>query len=336
MSKSIRPMLFLSAIIFTLPFFFFFVCGANQPFDNQHIEILNPQSNPNLHGNWTVHFKTDGDGILSITNLNYAEVHFEKLLAIKDGEWIEIESQADGNTIYADWSYAEGQAVYRVDGYGSHTLEFSFGNTEYAHNIAEWRRFFANNSDTEQSTDTTEKVALSLNFSDVPDSKWLIMASWESTQGATGQNGYFKVEKDGEEQALYVEAVRAVGEYISYFFPQVHEGDGGYVTYNVKFQAGAGTTYIRNVRIVAMRLDNLVNTHYNHTFNGTLMTGINSTWGAATNYDMSIIFTPSTAGEYLILAGMAHRSKATGSSSRIRLNVDNGAEYIPVDRKSVV
>ena len=137
MTKS-KPPIF--ALILTLPLLFFFVSGALNKSDSiaasdgKFITILNPQSTPYLHSNWTVYFRTEGQGELKITNLNPDEVYLELLAREWSGEWVPVDYRIEGNTIYADWSYSDGKIIHRVEDYGSHTLEFEFGNIAYAHN----------------------------------------------------------------------------------------------------------------------------------------------------------------------------------------------------------
>jgi len=185
---------------------------------------------------------------------------------------------------------------------------------------------YINTSDAEQSTGTAWKEALSLTWNDPSNSKWLVLASWESRHSATAANGNYQVSKDGVEQALYVERVlQANNEYISYFFPQVHQGDSGTVKYNISFQTASGTAYVRRVRLVAIRLDNLQNADYNYSFDATQVNNLDASWSGPE--DENVTISPSIDGLYLILASLAKRSGNTGRSVWARVAVDS--EFIP-------
>jgi hypothetical protein len=292
------------------------------------ITIITVQSYPTVYGNWTVRFNTTGTANLTITPINNTNFDIDiQFLELKCGN-NEVNSVYDGKSVfYTNWSCSEeGRIINRVLKEGKHILEFKFGDdVKYAYNQA-GLEYYINTSETEQSTGASWREALTLTWNDPSDSRWLVLASWESRHSATGANGNYQVSKDGIEQALYVERVlQANNEYISYFFPQVHEGDGGTVKYSISFQAVSGTAYVRRVRLVAIRLDNLLNANYNYTFNATQITNIDSTWGGPE--DANVTISPSTTGWYLILASLAKNSGSTSRSVLARVVVDS--EFIP-------
>jgi len=294
------------------------------------ITIINVQSYPTVWGNWTVRFNTTGTADLKITPINNTNFDVDiQFLELRCGN-NKVNPVYDGKSVFYDgWNCSEeGTIINQVLKEGKHTLEFRFGDdVEYAYNQA-GLEYYINTSEAEQSTGTSWKEALSLTWNDPSDSKWLVLASWESRHNATGANGNYQVSKDGIEQTIYTERVlQANTEYISYFFPQVHEGDSGTVKYSINFNATSGTAYIRRTRIIAIRLDNLVNAHYNYTFNGNQVNNLDATWGGSE--DISITFNPPTAGYYLVLASLAQSAGNTGYSGLSTVNIDSGTEYIP-------
>ena len=293
------------------------------------ITIINVQSYPAIWGNWTVKFNTTGIANLTITPINDTNFDVDiKFLELRCGNNKVNPLYDEKSVFYANWSCSEeGRIINQVLKEGKHTLEFSFGNdVEYAFNQA-GLEYYINTSETEQSTGTSWRESLSLTWDDPSNSKWLVLASWESRDSTTSYDANYQVSKDGAEQALYVERVlQANNEYISYFFPQVHEGDGGTVKYSVNFrQITAETAFIRRVRLVAIRLDNLLNVHYNYSFNEIETSNLDSTWGGAE--DTTVTVSPSTDGWYLILASLAKNSDSTSRSALARLVVDS--EFIP-------
>jgi len=292
------------------------------------INIINIQSYPTVYGNWTVRFNTTGTADLTITPINDTNFDVDiRFLELRCGDR-KIDPVYDGKSVlYVNWDCTEeGSIINQVLKEGKHTLEFKFGeDVEYAYNQAVFQ-YYINTAEAEQSTGTSWREALSLTWDDPQNTKWLILTSWESRHSLTTADGNYQVSKDGVEQALYTERVsQANNEYISYFFPQIHEGDGGTIKYNISFNTASGTAYIRRVRIVAIRLDNLQNTHYNYNFNEIATGNLDSTWGGAE--DTTVTISPSTAGWYLILASLAKNSDNTGRSVVARLVVDS--EFIP-------
>ncbi|MBN2331146.1 MAG: hypothetical protein JXC85_05005, partial [Candidatus Aenigmarchaeota archaeon] len=101
------------------------------------LTVMNVQSYPPLHGNWTVSFNTTGTSDLTISAVDGTgfgnDIDFLELRCgdvIKDYEWV------DGSVFVRDYiCEGTGNEVSRVLTSGKHTLEFRFGDdVEYAHN----------------------------------------------------------------------------------------------------------------------------------------------------------------------------------------------------------
>ncbi|MCK4614842.1 MAG: hypothetical protein KAU14_08565, partial [Thermoplasmata archaeon] len=105
-------------------------------YHGKSIEILNKQSYPELGGKWKILFKTTGSGTLLIKGHSFPnEVDFHSIYFLRDGEYEQIPQDKitiDGDVISLYWGYEEGKAVFIPSTAGKHTLEFEFGNTDYA------------------------------------------------------------------------------------------------------------------------------------------------------------------------------------------------------------
>ncbi|MCK4714680.1 MAG: hypothetical protein KAT35_03835, partial [Candidatus Aenigmarchaeota archaeon] len=110
-------------------------------FGERNIVVLNPYETPEVGGEWTVRFATNGTGLLKITNLYPNDVEFSSLYSAEvyadvSGEWKKLEPLVSGNTLYIFWNHNYGKVVYQVEKRGSHELRFEFGNTAHAYNAA--------------------------------------------------------------------------------------------------------------------------------------------------------------------------------------------------------
>ncbi|MHA1835674.1 MAG: hypothetical protein ACTSYQ_01910 [Candidatus Odinarchaeia archaeon] len=108
------------------------------------LTILNVQSYPQVGGNWTVKFTTQGTANLTIkavsgtTWSNSNEDNDLKFLKLKCGSEEVNYDWVDNSVFVANWNCNDtSYEISKVITSGKHTLEFKFGNDiEYAHNLA--------------------------------------------------------------------------------------------------------------------------------------------------------------------------------------------------------
>ncbi|MCK4613196.1 MAG: DNRLRE domain-containing protein, partial [Thermoplasmata archaeon] len=113
--------------------------AIDSSYPGKSIEILNKQSYPELGGKWEIFFKTTGSGTLLIKGHSFPdEVDFHSIYFLRDGKYEQIPQDKitiDGDVISLWWHYDEGKAIFIPRTAGKHTLEFEFGNTDYAYNL---------------------------------------------------------------------------------------------------------------------------------------------------------------------------------------------------------
>jgi|GEM_PF-6570704 len=105
------------------------------------IEVLNPQSYPEIGGKWVVHFNTSGKATLKIKPIKGTSWEKDlEFLGVYYGNRI-VKSSVENDTIVVkNYQCKEnGKEVSKVISKGRHNLEFSFGKAKkQAHNLASY------------------------------------------------------------------------------------------------------------------------------------------------------------------------------------------------------
>ncbi|MEM2521974.1 MAG: hypothetical protein QXW82_02320 [Candidatus Bathyarchaeia archaeon] len=179
---------------------------------------------------------------------------------------------------------------------------------------------------------TTYTEYLPLTFTSENQAKYLVLGYIELTCSSTGQQARAQFLQDTTILASYFDRPRVANtEVMPQMFAYIYTGTGNDVTFKWQISAsssGVAATALRG-RIYALRIDNLPNVEYQSVYEGAERANMDNVWGDDSGDTYEIIINPLTAGYYLIWASAKVESDSTTSSVSVRLNIDNGAEYIP-------
>ncbi|MEM0313807.1 MAG: hypothetical protein QXQ41_04590 [Candidatus Bathyarchaeia archaeon] len=214
--------------------------------------------------------------------------------------------------------------------------------SDLQNNTGNYLRFgsFASNTqyhlasrDTLYSTNSTQyQDYLSLTFTAENQSDYLILAYIEVTHSSSSSQAQVRFVQDDTTLANYLDRPRVANtEVMPQMFAYIYRGTGNIVNFKwqISTSAGGATVTALRGRIYAIRLDNLPNTEYSSTYYSNEVTNVNNVWGDTSLDTFEIIINPVSSGYYLIWASAKVESDSTASSVAVRLNIDNGAEYVP-------
>ncbi|MCS7093972.1 MAG: PQQ-binding-like beta-propeller repeat protein [Candidatus Aenigmarchaeota archaeon] len=183
-----------------------------------------------------------------------------------------------------------------------------------------------------QSASTTQVEYLSLTWTPEPGSKYLVLAYMEGNSSSTTIQQVVRVFNNSHMLAYYADRARVANtEILPYFFAIIQDGWGTPVRYNITFSSST-TTAVGALRAIlaAIRIDNLPNSHFNFTYNATEGADVNNVWGDQPGHDTdTIVLNVPTTGDYLIIASAKLESDSTTGAVSYRVNLNNGAEFIP-------
>jgi len=192
--------------------------------------------------------------------------------------------------------------------------------------------YYINTTDTSASTTSTTYTEYhSLTFTAESGSKYLIFYYAEGNYSSTS----------GGLQVKFLDDATTIGSYIDYpkvanteFMPfqmiYITSGTGASKKLAITFSSSSTsyTATLLRARIVAIRIDDLLNTHYNYSYVSTTQSNVNNVWGDAAGDTDTITLNVPTTGYYLIAGSAAIDSDKTTSGVSLRLNLDD-TEYIP-------
>ncbi len=282
----------------------------------------------------------------TINNREYIRVMFEQNLTsenditiypriVSGNPKIEV-YEKDENELIAEFSDIKSNEYNKVlltklqESQDTFDLKILGGNVEFDYVVDPYINVTDTNWITQ--TGTTYRTVHSLSWTAETNSRYLIMIFGEARLGSTNAEARVSIQGDGIEQ-FYIADRPAVAntEIMPFSVMQVYDGTGASVDYNIRISSSSAsaTIGVRNLRIIALRIDNLPNAHYNYTYSTLEQTNVNNVWGDAAGDTDEIKFAPTTPGYYMIWAGASISSGSTSSSASWRVNIDNGAEYIP-------
>lgn len=173
---------------------------------------------------------------------------------------------------------------------------------------------------------------LSLTFQAENQAEYLVLGYIELTCSSTSRQAHAQFVQDSTVLARYMDRPRvANSEVMPQMFAYLYEGTGSSVTFKWQIavsSSGASVTALRG-GIYAIRLDNLPNAEYVGVYESGEQVNVDNVWGNLQGDTYEITVNPSTAGYYLIWASAKVESDSTLSSVSVRLNIDDGVEYIP-------
>lgn len=173
---------------------------------------------------------------------------------------------------------------------------------------------------------------MSLTFTSVSNAKYLVLAYIELTGSVTGFLVGCQFLEDGTTRASYADRPNVANtETMPQMFAYIYTGTGSNVTFKWQIRSSSSSYSARAVRgrIYAIRLDNLPNADYSSIYDGTERADMDNVWGDDAYDTYEITINPTFDSYYLIWASARVNSDSESSSVSVRLNIDNGAEYVP-------
>lgn len=191
---------------------------------------------------------------------------------------------------------------------------------------------FASKDTPQTVSSTSYSDYLSLNFTSENQAKYLVLGYIELNCSSTGQQARAQFLQDTTTLAGYFDRPRVAStEVMPQMFAYIYNGTGNNVTFKWQISvssSGVNATALRG-RIYALRIDNLPNVEFVGVYDGVERANMDNVWGDDQGDTYEITINPSTVGYYLIWASAKVESDSTSSSVSVRLNIDNGTEYIP-------
>lgn len=173
---------------------------------------------------------------------------------------------------------------------------------------------------------------LSLTFQAENQADYLVLGYIELTCSSTSRQAHAQFVQGSTVLSRYMDRPRvANSEVMPQMFAYLYRGAGSSVTFKWQIavsSSDASATALRG-RIYAIRLDDLPNAEYVSFYDGGERANMDNVWGNLQFDTYEITVNPSTAGYYLIWASAKVESDSTSSSVSVRLNIDDGMEYIP-------
>ncbi|MEM2676880.1 MAG: hypothetical protein QXJ77_03125 [Candidatus Bathyarchaeia archaeon] len=174
---------------------------------------------------------------------------------------------------------------------------------------------------------------LSLSFQSENQADYLVLGYIELTCSSTSRQAHAQFVQDSTVLARYMDRPKiANSEVMPQMFAYIYKGTGDNVTFKWQIAVsslGASVTAQRG-GIYVIRLDNLPNIEYTRDgYSPAEQQNVDNVWGNAQGDTYEVTINPSTAGYYLIWASAKVESDSTSSSVSVRLNIDNGLEYVP-------
>ena len=237
-------------------------------------------------------------------------------------DYVDQQSNVDGNPDKGTHSnFAALRATDSI--YDALTEANTGGNVEY----------YLATRDTPFGTNSLNYVDyMSLSFTSVTNAKYFVLAYIELTGSSTSRQALCQFLQGSTFLARYADRPRVANtEVMPQMFAYIYTGTGGSVTFKWQIASSAGSATATAVRgrIYAIRLDNLPNADYQSVYDSTERSNMDNAWGDDTGDTYEITINPSSTAYYLIWASAKVESDSTLSSVSVRLNIDNGAEYIP-------
>ncbi|MEM5871394.1 MAG: hypothetical protein QW051_00810 [Candidatus Aenigmatarchaeota archaeon] len=193
--------------------------------------------------------------------------------------------------------------------------------------------YYINETDIVMSTTGTTYVEyLPLYFTPESGSNYLIIGYAEGILNNTAYQLRVQFLEDSTIRAQYLDRPRVANtERMPFHFVYVLSGTGSQKKISIAFSvstAGFNASMVR-ARLIAIRLDNLPNTHYNYSYVSTEQANVNNVWGDAAGDTDEITLNVQSPGLYMIISTAKVESDSTTGLISYRLNIDNGQEYIP-------
>jgi hypothetical protein len=232
------------------------------------------------------------------------------------------------DTVWAELTYPNATKMnYTATNFGTYSCEFG-----YTFNYTTYSNFSYTDIWDDGHSGNIVANKLGLTFPDVNNAHYLVMTYGEAILNTTTYHTRITIAKDGTTQFYVVDQPGVANtEIMPFSTAQIITGDGGTTIYTIGTSSSnaAGKTQVRNLRIYVLRLDDIPNIQYNSTFNAAETANVNNGWGDAAGDTEEIGITPATSGNYLIIGTAMVASGSTSSSGSWRLNINNGAEFIP-------
>ncbi|MEM2860298.1 MAG: hypothetical protein QXR40_06395, partial [Candidatus Bathyarchaeia archaeon] len=183
-----------------------------------------------------------------------------------------------------------------------------------------------------QTTSTTYIDYLTLTFTTVSNAKYFIAGYIELAGSTIYRQSRCQFTVDTTVLARYIDRPRVANtEVMPQAFAYIYTGTGSSVTFRwqVSSSSNLHTCIALRARIYAIRVDNLPNTEYQSLYYDTEVRDVDNVWGDDNGDTFEVTINPTSTGYYLIWASAKVESDSTTSSVAVRLNIDNGTEFIP-------
>jgi uncharacterized repeat protein (TIGR01451 family) len=177
-------------------------------------------------------------------------------------------------------------------------------------------------------TTTSWKQAATITLTQ--DGSWLVLTSFEFGVDSTSTNGEIRLQQDDStdlQNGIYRNSTTSA-TYKSWFWMTRVERSGSNVVLDLDFRpTGSVTARIRNAIIAAIRLNDLgtEDTDWRWNEDNTTSSDLGTTWTSTANIILTETWTPSTAGDWLIIANMELTANSTSNNADGRLSRNDEA-----------